>query len=80
MKITSRGRVAIPKAIRDKAGIQPGDSVEFHFEGDSVRISKTRVASHLPRGAALIESLKGKGDIALSTDEIMAMTRGEELD
>lgn len=29
------------------------------------------------RGKRIVESMLGKGDVSLSTDEIMALTRGE---
>jgi AbrB family looped-hinge helix DNA binding protein len=29
MRITSKGQVTIPKAIREKLGVKPGDEVEF---------------------------------------------------
>ncbi len=41
-KITSKGQVTIPKAVRDELGIRPGDALEFtvengHLEAHPVR-------------------------------------------
>lgn len=31
-RITSKGQATIPKAIRDKLGVAPGDALNFEFE------------------------------------------------
>lgn len=37
--LTSKGQATIPKEVREKLGIKPGDTVKFFFERDgSVRI------------------------------------------
>ena len=38
MRITSKGQVTIPAAIREKAGLLPHTEVEFELDGDAVRI------------------------------------------
>ena len=40
--VTLRGRVTIPKEIRDSLGIKKGDRVIFQKEGDSVIIKKVK--------------------------------------
>lgn len=32
--ITSKGQTTIPKAIRDRLGVEPGDRVDFVVQGD----------------------------------------------
>ena len=78
MRLTSKGQVTIPKPIRDQLGLLPGTPVEFEVEGEAVRIAKTAGAPG--RGAALIGRMRrgSGGDVHLSTDEIMALTRGED--
>ena len=71
MRVTSRGRVTIPKPIRDKLGIHPGTEVDFEIDGQAVRIVK---AAESARGHAL-ERLRGGGHGRMSTDEIVALTR-----
>ena len=75
MKITSKGQVTIPQELRNKLGFFPGTEVEFIPEGNSLKLTKSKTAPG--KGAKLIEQLKSKATIRLSTDEIMALTRGE---
>ncbi len=78
MRITSKGQVTIPASIREHAGLLPNTEVEFVLDGDAVRIVRATVAKKPTRGARLVDHLAGRGDSGLSTDEIMALTRGEE--
>ncbi len=75
MRITSKGQVTIPIAVRQKLGLVPDSEVEFKVEGDSARLVKIPARRARSRGAAVIDRLKGKGDIKMSTDEILALTR-----
>ena len=75
MKITSKGQVTIPAEIREKAGLLPETEVEFGIERGKVVIRKA--ADSRRRGRKLVEALKGKGTVRMSTDQIMALTRGE---
>lgn len=75
MKITTKGQVTIPKDIRERLGLLPHTEVEFEIRGDVVVLMK---APSRRRGSRIVEDLKGRGDVPLSTDEIMALTRGEE--
>jgi AbrB family looped-hinge helix DNA binding protein len=78
MRITSKGQVTIPQAVREQAGLLPETDVEFVVEHDGVRIVKTRAARRPSRGARALEHLRrGAGHVSMSTDEIMALTRGE---
>ncbi len=36
VKIDKRGRVTLPKAMRDEMGIQPGDDFDFHVAGKRI--------------------------------------------
>jgi AbrB family looped-hinge helix DNA binding protein len=71
MRLTSKGQVTIPHDIRAATGILPGTEVEFAVEGDAVVIRRARGGD----GDALVARLRGRGDVAMSTDEIMALTR-----
>ena len=42
MRITSKGQVTIPLAIREQAGLLPNTEVEFDFDGKAVRIRRAR--------------------------------------
>lgn len=76
MRITVKGQVTIPQEIRERAGLLPGTEVEFDFDGQAVRINKARSARRPTRGERLVSRLRGRADVGMSTDEIMALTRG----
>jgi AbrB family looped-hinge helix DNA binding protein len=78
MRITSKGQVTIPQAFREKAGLLPGAEVEFELDGDAVRIRRAQAPITPGRGARIVELLRGSATIRMTTDEIMALTRGEE--
>lgn len=77
MRITSKGQVTIPKEIRDEFGLLPGTEVEFVAEKG--RVTVRRMEGNQNRGKEIVERLRNAsgGDIDLSTEEIMRMTRGE---
>jgi AbrB family looped-hinge helix DNA binding protein len=77
MRITSKGQVTIPVELRERSGLLPDTEVEFRFDGEVVSIVKSINATKPGRGSRLIAQMRGKGDIVMSTDEIMALTRGE---
>jgi AbrB family looped-hinge helix DNA binding protein len=74
MKITSKGQVTIPIAIRQRAGLLPHTEVEFRLRGDTVILRKAATGSR--RGAQLVQRLRGTATVRLTTDQIMALTRG----
>jgi AbrB family looped-hinge helix DNA binding protein len=76
MRITSKGQVTIPIEIREQAGLLPQTEVEFEFDGETVRIVRAKAGNPDSRGARIVAGLRGRGDVAMSTDEIMALTRG----
>jgi AbrB family looped-hinge helix DNA binding protein len=78
MRITSKGQVTIPIAIREKAGLLPGTEVDFELADEGVRIVRARAPKGETRGQEIVRRLRGSATIKLSTDEIMAMTRGED--
>jgi len=77
MRITSKGQVTIPADIREQAGLLPNTEVDFVFDGKVVRIVPAARARKESRGARLVAHLRGRGDVAMTTDAIMALTRGE---
>lgn len=77
MRITSKGQVTIPQAVREEAGLLPETEVEFVVEDGAVRIVKARSQRGPGRGARAVRRLRGAGSVDMSTEEIMALTRGE---
>jgi AbrB family looped-hinge helix DNA binding protein len=77
MRITSKGQVTIPAEIREKAGLLPQTEVVFEFDGQVVRILRAKQSQNNSRGARVVAQLRGRGDVMLSTDAIMALTRAD---
>jgi AbrB family looped-hinge helix DNA binding protein len=79
MKITSKGQVTIPLAVREKAGLHPHSEVEFEVRdnGDVVirpvmpASSGIRAAFARARGSANAAQFK-----SMNTDEFMVFLRG----
>ena len=79
MRITAKGQVTIPQDIRERAGLLPHTEVEFVLDRHGVRIVKAASTRKATRGAKVVEALRrGRGHVSMSTDEIMALTRGDE--
>jgi len=78
MRMTIKGQVTIPQEIREKLGLHPNSEVEFELAGDSVRIRKARGKGQKSRGERLLGLMRRAPKPSLTTDELMAMTRGED--
>ena len=76
MRITTKGQVTIPVEIREKAGLLPNTEVDFVLDRGTVRLVKVKTRTRGGRGAEVIRRLRGTGTVKMSTDEIMALTRG----
>jgi antitoxin PrlF len=75
MKVTDKGQVTIPIGIRRQMGLLPNTDVEFVVSGKSVLLRKS--ARTRRRGGKLIAAMRGRATRRLSTDQIMALTRGD---
>lgn len=72
--VTAKGQVTIPKPVRDLLGIVPGSKVDFRRTPDGgVVLTRTDKKPSATRFA----KLRGHAGKGLSTDAIMALTRGE---
>jgi AbrB family looped-hinge helix DNA binding protein len=70
MRVTSKGQVTIPQELRKKFGIHAQADVEFVEEGGKIVV---RVAK---RPASRFRKQVGRGDVTMSTDQILRLTRG----
>lgn len=75
MRITSKGQVTIPQQIRRELGLEPGDEVTIEVRDGVAQV----LPVHGPtgRGRRIVAALLGQGDVPLSTDDLMALTRGD---
>jgi AbrB family looped-hinge helix DNA binding protein len=69
--VTQKGQVTIPLEVRRALGIQPGSDVQFRIEDEGVLL-----VVDPQRAADEIAGMRGAGSGELSTDEILALTRG----
>jgi AbrB family looped-hinge helix DNA binding protein len=76
MRLTSKGQVTIPLAMREALGLMPWTEVEFELDADSVRIRKKKAATS--RGERLLAAMRRapKPRPGMTTAELMALTRG----
>jgi antitoxin PrlF len=74
MRITSKGQVTIPIEIRERVGLLPDTEVEFKITGNTVVLKK--VGSPSKRSRDLINRMRRKATLKMTTDEILALTRG----
>ena len=81
MRITSKGQVTIPQAIREQAGLRPGSEVEFVIEGRKVVIRPVQSTGRTWAREAL-ERARGSGNEPMfkgwTTDQIMQFLRGDD--
>ena len=85
MRVTTKGQVTIPKAIRERLRIVPGSEVDFVSAKDGVRLvavnrspSKEKKARRFRR---MLGKLAGTLDLdGMTTDEYIEWIRGPRED
>jgi AbrB family looped-hinge helix DNA binding protein len=79
MVLNSKGQLTIPAHLRAKYGLHPGDEVEVVEVDGTLRIVQAKGAES--RGQRLVRRLRntatGHEVTGMSTDEIMALLRGD---
>ena len=74
-KVTSNGRVTIPKRVRDYLGLEPRSEVAFRRAADGHIVIERSDGTRPP---SRLSKVRGSGGRGPSTDEIMALLRGGE--
>ena len=79
MTVTVKGQITIPQALRERFGLQPGTEVEFVAGADALQVKprKRNRRAATPFEAWLTKAA-GSATTKQTTDQIMAMTRGED--
>ncbi len=73
MLVTSKGQITIPQELRKKFGLLPHTTVKVvEIEG---RVTIVKVSNKHSRGSKMINTMRGKATVKLTTDQIMALTR-----
>lgn len=76
-QVTEKGQVTIPVELRRKFGLLPHTEVEI-VEHDGQVVIRPKPGG-MNRGRWIAERLRGSAsDLTYTTDEVMAMTRGED--
>ena len=75
MRVTSKGQVTIPQNVRESMGIQPAETeIEFlQDENGRWYINKAKTTKNT---ANRFRNAHKTGKLTMSTDDIMALTRG----
>jgi antitoxin PrlF len=74
--VTTKGQVTIPKRIRDHLGVAAGSAVQFEIAAGGEVV--LRCAGKITAPSSRFDRLLGTATAGLTTDEIMAMTRGDD--
>lgn len=75
MKITTKGQVTIPPALRKKHGLLPQCSIDLIDQPDGVLVVR---AGKRRRGKRTLATLLRGGKINARTDDWLRLTRGDE--
>ena len=75
MRVTTKGQVTIPQEIRDKLGITPAVEIDFMEEKDRIYLVKREGQA---KNIHKFRKLRGIANVKMTTDEIMALTRGHK--
>jgi AbrB family looped-hinge helix DNA binding protein len=76
--VNSKGRVTIPKQVRDRLGIRAGSTVAFDLnDSGEVVLRCVAQADGQPASvpASRFANLRGRATVKIRTEEIMVLTR-----
>jgi AbrB family looped-hinge helix DNA binding protein len=74
-KVTTKGQVTIPKAVRDLLDLKPGSEVKFKYNANREIVLERADGQRPP---SRFEKLLGHAGPGPTTDEMMAILRGDD--
>lgn len=72
-KVTSKGQITLPKEVREKLGVHPGEAVGFEERDNRVFIRKAVTRSPFDKWVGRLKHLKGK-----RSDDLVREARGHD--
>jgi bifunctional DNA-binding transcriptional regulator/antitoxin component of YhaV-PrlF toxin-antitoxin module len=76
MKVSLDGQVTVPQYIRESLGLLPNTEVQWELRAGEA-ILRRAPGDARGRGREFVEKMRGRGTVRMSTDEIIALTRGD---
>jgi len=70
-KLTSKGQITIPKEVRERLGLRPGDEIEFVGDRAGFRVQKRLLVSPFKKYRGYLKGLAGH-----DPDELLEQMRG----
>lgn len=74
--VTRKGQVTIPKPVRDRLNLKPGNKVDFEPTPDG-RFVLVKAGKRSAGSKGRFERIRGILKSDMTTDELMALTRGD---
>ena len=70
--MTEKGQITIPKLLRNRLGLHPGDQVEFKEMKDGIRVKKKVSPARFAKYRGYLKHLKGQ-----TSKELIDNMRGQ---
>jgi AbrB family looped-hinge helix DNA binding protein len=70
-KLTAKGQITIPRDVRERLGLMPGDAIEFVEDRQGVRLQKRIPVSSFRKYRGYLKGLAGR-----DPDELVDSARG----
>lgn len=77
-RITKKGQVTLPKAIREHLGVREGDEVWFEIRPDGQVVVRRHLSDSARRDAIAQVRNSADANTDITTDEYLRITRGED--
>jgi len=71
-RMTAKGQITIPKELRERLGLRPGDEVEFVQQEGGLLVQKRMTVSPFTRYRGYLHHLKGQ-----DSDTLLKTMRGQ---